>query len=196
MPSLALARFISRVGHPFVLMPAAVYASASLHRLAAPDERLAFGATLLVVLVLGLFSLAQVRAGRWRDLDASTPSARRELNGLALVLLWGVTGGLWALALPLPVLAGPALGGVLVMVALGLSPWQHMSLHAAFALYAAALVWPQPQAWASGVLLALTLLWSRWVLGRHTPVELATGALAGALAGGVFHLVLSRTVAG
>jgi membrane-associated phospholipid phosphatase len=189
MSFITLARFISVIGHPFVLMPAAVYASALVRPVPAPARWAAWLATLWVALALALFSRARVRAGRWGDLDASTPAARRQLNGVALALLWGTGVVLHWLDQPLPVLAGPALGGVLVLLALGLGRWQHMSLHAAFAVFSAALLWSHPLLLGSALGLAAAVMVSRVVLARHTPFEVATGALAGALVGAAFHAV-------
>lgn len=80
------ARALSVLVHPVLLMPAAVAMGAS--GAGAPPRLLPveLGTAVTVVVIVGLYSLRQVRAGRWAHVDASQPSERRQFNLLLAVL--------------------------------------------------------------------------------------------------------------
>jgi membrane-associated phospholipid phosphatase len=81
---------------------------------------------------------------------------------------------------------------LLVAAALFSATWCKLSLHVAFATYAALLLWRVgPLATALALVFAAALAWSRWVLERHAPRDLAVGALAGGAAGLVFWRALA-----
>ena len=182
----AWARALSVLGHPALLMPLAASANAA-QRAGAPGLVLTVAAvSVALALLVMLFSAWQVRAGRWRHVDASVPQERRHLNLLLCGLLFGGAVLLLALGAAPEVALGLGLGGVLVLLALLLQRWLHLSLHVAFASYAAVLAWP---AWGwvlAGLGLTAAVAWSRLVLGRHRPPDLWAGALAGLLVGAVF----------
>jgi membrane-associated phospholipid phosphatase len=67
--------------------------------------------------------------------------------------------------------------------------WLKVSLHAAFAMFSAALVWQSPAVFALSLGLAVAVGWSRCELHRHTPREVLVGLLAGAAAGLGFGLL-------
>ena len=140
-----------------------------------------------VVVCVGLYSGAQVRAGRWQHVDASVPHERRQLNHLLALLLFGVAGALWWGGQPGPVALGVALGGAVVVLASLLRHWLKLSLHAAFAVFAAALLWPSGLAVLGVLALAGGVAWSRLVLRRHTLCEVVVGLLAGGVAGVMFQ---------
>ena len=64
-----------------------------------------------------------------------------------------------------------------------------LSLHAGFAAFSALLLWPSYLGMLSLLLLAVGVAWSRLVLSRHTPQEVALGLLAGATAGLAFNVL-------
>ena len=184
MTVLRAARALSIVGHPALLMPAAVAVAAS--GTSAPPRLLpvALGSAVAVAVIVGLYSLWQVRTGRWAHIDASQPRERRQLNLFLAALLGGIAVLLWALGQPGPVVLGPLLAAALVLLAHGLRRWLKVSLHAAFAVFAVALVWPHLLLTPALALLAAGAAWSRLVLGRHTRAEVLLGLLLG-VAGGV-----------
>jgi hypothetical protein len=182
------ARALSVVGHPALLMPAAVAWSAQAHGVPAPALRVAVGASVAVALGVMAFSLRQVRAGRWSHVDASVPRERGQLNVFLVLLLSGVAAALWAVGQPWPVPLGLALGGAVVLITHLLRRWLKVSLHASFAVYAAALLWPAALATGLVLLLAAAVSWSRLALRRHTLAEVAVGLAAGALAGCLFNV--------
>jgi len=177
------ARALSVIGHPGLLVPAAVAVAASGAN--APPRLLpvALGSALVVVVIVGLYSLLQVRAGRWAHVDASHPRERSQLNPLLAALLGSTAVLLWALGQPLPVALGPLAAALLVGLAHLLRRWLKVSLHAAFAVFAVALVWPQLGLTLATAALAAGVGWSRLVLQRHTLAEVLLGLGFGAAFG-------------
>ncbi|CAN7444329.1 hypothetical protein [Rhizobacter sp. LjRoot28] len=184
-----LARTLSVVGHPALLMPAAVAGGAWFHQ--APVRALAVGAaaTLAVSACVMGFSAWRVRTGRWQHPDASVPVERHELNRFLLLLLLGGAVALAAAGEDGVMAAGLGLSGAIVAFAQLLRRWMKVSLHAAFAVFSAALLWPGPPAFALVLLLALGVGWSRWWLRRHRAVEVLTGWATGAVAGLAVNLL-------
>lgn len=179
----ALARALSILGHPVVVLPLAAWLAADRDA----DVRTlaglgAFGAAVLA------WSWWQVRRGRWGHVDASGTTERRSLN-LFLIVLFAVGTALawrfappevaWAIGLSLPIIALALLG----------ARWCKLSLHVAFATYAALLLWRiGPWAVLCGLCVAALLAWSRLALARHAPRDLVAGALAGTLSGALHGL--------
>jgi membrane-associated phospholipid phosphatase len=82
---------------------------------------------------------------------------------------------------------GLLLCGLLIVVAMAVSPWIKLSLHASFAAFAAVLLWPLPLwQFALASLAAAAIGWSRVRLARHTAAEVWVGSLIGALLGACF----------
>jgi membrane-associated phospholipid phosphatase len=132
---------------------------------------------------VAVYSIGQVRRGGWQHVDASVPRERQQLNRFLVPLLWGLAGVLAASGQPRPTVLGMALGGAIVVCAQALRRRLKLSLHVAFAVFAASLLWPLwPAVLGLGVL-AAGVLWSRLVLGRHTGGEVLAGAFVGAIAG-------------
>lgn len=187
--SLAVARSLSILGHPLVVLPVAVV-TLVLH------ERIS-GAALMVSMICGIagivlaFSFWQVRRGQWQHIDASARAERRSLNVfLAVVLFLGAAVAFYHLAGP-GLSLGLLLSGLLIVAVMLASPWVKLSLHASFAAFAALLLWPlKPWYVALASVAVAAICWSRVVLGRHTIVEVLGGSFLGALFGACFWLVL------
>jgi len=188
MMRVAVARAVSIAGHPVVLLPVAVLIAAST-RGASVRHLWFIGGALATVggVVLG-FSWLQVRSGRWSNVDASGQAERHSLNVfLGVVCLLGAVL-LWLLTRRPYLSLGLALSGALVVIALLIARWVKVSLHAAFAAFATALLWPNEVAVLAGVLATAAVVWSRLVLGRHIAADLAAGLLLGATAGSAYHI--------
>lgn len=185
-----VARLLSIVGHPALLMPAAVAWSVSARGAPPQVLHLAVSASIAVALGVGAYSLWQVRAGRWSHVDASMPGERSQLNLFLVLLLFGVSGALWAFGQPLLLSTGLGLGGASVLATHLLRRWLKVSLHAFFAVYAAALLWPAALAMGAVLLLAAAVSWSRLALRRHTLAEVLAGLTAGAAAGWAFNTLV------
>jgi hypothetical protein len=180
------ARALSVIGHPALLMPAAVAGSAAANGAPPRVLHLGLAAAVAIALCVIAFSLVQVGAGRWSHVDASVPRERSQLNLVLCVLLFGAAGLLWWSGQPRLLSLGLGLGGAMVVAAQLLRRWLKLSLHAAFAVFAAALWWPNAAGAAVVLLLAAAVSWSRLALRRHTGIEVTAGLLAGAAAGCVF----------
>lgn len=178
------ARWVSILGHPFVMSLVLVLA-ATLH-LSNPREafRTLLLVTLLALLPVAVLMVRQVRSGAWDNVDASNRAERPLLfavgvAGLALLL------GTLLLFRPESFLVRGAIG-VLSMLAVcaAVTRWIKVSLHMAFGALAATtlLALGSPAGWAPLALLPV-LAWSRLHLDRHQPVEVAAGTLAGAAFG-------------
>lgn len=183
------ARALSLIGHPALLVPAAVVQGASIRQAPVQVVLVATAVSLLLALVVVVYSLVRVRAGRWSHVDASLPQERTQLNLFAAPLLFVAATVLWWLGQPQAIVLGLALGGALVVCAHLLRHRLKLSLHAGFAAFSALLLWPSYLGMLSLLLLAVGVAWSRLVLSRHTPQEVALGLLAGATAGLAFNVL-------
>ena len=185
---IAAARALSVIGHPALLMPASVVWAASLRRAPPQVVQMAAAASAAVAISVVAYSIVQVRAGRWQHVDASVAHERKQLHLFLALVLFGAAGLLWWGGQPRSVAAGLAIGGTLIAVAHLLRARLKVSLHAAFAVFAASLLWPSPAAVLLVLLLAAGVSWSRLVLHRHTRAEVVVGLLAGGAAGLAFNL--------
>jgi hypothetical protein len=182
------ARALSILGHPLLTLPAAALCLAAhrgfdagrLARLA-----LALGAAAALVTA---YSWWQVRRRRWQHVDASGRGERRALNRFLLVVFAVAAALLWTSTAQRELALGLALAALLVLAAMLSSHWCKLSLHVAFAMYAAVLL--AQVSWlacAAGLVFAGAVAWSRIALSRHVPRDLAAGAVAGAAAGLLFR---------
>jgi membrane-associated phospholipid phosphatase len=192
---LAVARGLSIVGHPALLVPTAVILSVANRN--APTTALiaATGVSVIIAVSALLYGLLQVRAKRWLDVDASVPEERRQLNVFLLVALLGASVVLWSVGQPWQLAVGVAIAGAIVAVALALRSALKISLHSAFSVFAACLLWPNAAAMGLLLLLSIAIGWSRLVLHRHTFAEVVLGLLVGALAGGCLMVVSAEGTA-
>lgn len=188
--SRALARTVSIIGHPTIVVPASVLV---LTLQSGTYVQAAWTLSAFVVfaaLVMG-YSKWQVRRGRWGHVDASAVGERRALN-LFLLIALGV-GMLLAITLDAPreLALGLALSAAVVLAAIFLQTHLKLSLHMAFVVFAAALLGAASTlAMLAGLGFAGLVAWSRLDLQRHQPRDLVAGAAAGAVAGLLFHAVI------
>lgn len=183
---IAVARAISIVGHPVIFVPvAALIAASSLG--ASPQQLRVIGGAILSlgVVVLG-YSAWQVRRGRWSHVDASARTERTSLNVVLAVLLLLSAALLWFLTHRIYLPVALAVSSAIFVIALLLSRWVKVSLHAAFAAFATALLWPLKLAFVIGVLATAAVVWSRLVLGRHVAADIVAALLLGGIAGGAY----------
>jgi len=185
----AIARSLSIIGHPLVVLPAAVAV------LVLNDGT--SSAALIVSVIFGIggavlaYSFWQVHRGHWQHVDASVKAERRSLNiFLALVLFLGAAVAFYQLSQS-GLALGLLLSGLSIVVMLSVSRWAKLSQHASFAVFAALLLWPL-NLWYFGFAsaAAASICWSRVALARHTVAEVLGGALLGGLCGICFWFVL------
>jgi hypothetical protein len=185
-----IARLVSILGHPLLTLPLAIlallsaYAPASVHATA-------IGIAIVAAAVMG-YSRWQVKRERWAHIDASRPSERAGLNRALLVLL-PVLAAVAALRDAYELALGLALSAGLILIAMALMRWCKLSLHVAFAAYAAGLLW-MLSPFAGGVAFFFTaaIAWSRLHLDRHRPRDVAIGAIAGIVAALAYSISLAH----
>ena len=137
-----------------------------------------------IVLPVGALMLHQVRRGRWGNVDASNVSERPTLffvaiSALSALLVW--------LLLREPdsfLIRGILATFLLLLVAAIVTRWVKVSLHLAFAGFAATTLLLLGSLVGYLLVGAIPLLaWSRLALSRHRLVELVLGLVLGVLAG-------------
>jgi hypothetical protein len=190
MPTL-LARALSILGHPLLLLPAAAlllaaHEGADRGRLSG----LAFALGTAAAVVMA-YSWWQVRRRRWQHVDTSGRGERAALNRFLLFAFAIAAALLWAWTGQRELALGLAVAALLIAIAMLTARWCRLSLHVAFAMYAAVLL--AQVSWlacAAGVLFAAAVAWSRLALSRHGRRDLVAGALAGTVAGLLFRQLL------
>jgi hypothetical protein len=173
----AVARYLSILGHPFVVLPASI---AALALLRGGDPRTGLALGLLFILV-SLAVVLGVRAGRFNDFDVSQRERRPAFYALVLAATIVLAArlrhdpeGFWACVLA---------GATLIVCGL-MNRWIKASLHTAFSLYATGLwcAW-SVSAGLAALPLALCVAWSRLHLRRHSRAEVLAGVAVGLAAG-------------
>lgn len=188
MSRLLVARMLSIVAHPAVLVPAAATWSAIHGGAALEVVRVAAGATVAIAIAVVGYSVVKVRTGDWAHVDASHPRERVQLNRFLILALVGAALWTRGSAAPPALSVGLLVCAALVALAWLLRHWLTLSLHVGFAVLAALLCWPTQPATTLLLVVAAGLAWSRLALNRHTPADVLAGSAAGALAGIVFQL--------
>jgi membrane-associated phospholipid phosphatase len=193
----AFARALSIVGHPMLVLPLAVLLLSRAHGDGGDGDSggawwLGLGFGFFGAVVMG-YSWWQVRRGRWAHVDASAKHERGSLNRFLLIAL-AIAALLATVLTPQNELAlGLGLSAGLIAIAMLTARWCKLSLHMAFAVFAAAML--SRLGWEYGVPAAVfvaAIAWSRLALRRHTPGDLLAGMAAGVLAGLVFWFMAAR----
>ena len=145
---------------------------------------------LFTIVPLGVLMWRQVRRGRWKNVDASNRGERPILY---------IVGGAGVLALLVYVIVirqqsfmvrGVVATLGMMAVSAAATRWIKVSLHMAFAALAATALALMRSPIGYALLLALPALgWSRLVLQRHTPLELALGTIIGVGAAAALHFL-------
>ena len=190
MASNVLARAISILGHPLLLLSLALLATAAGRGSRAQTWRLGIGLAVFAALVLA-YSGWQVRRQHWRHVDASGRHERRHLNHFLLFGLISAALLAWYLGAAREILLALTLSAAIIALALATARHCTLSLHLAFAVFTAWLLAPLTWWWlAAGLAWAACIAWSRLRLSRHAPRDLVAGAIAGTLAGACFVLAV------
>lgn len=193
--SHAIARTISILGHPLVILPIGILLP-SLRTVAPADAAVGLAGFLGFALAVMLWSRARVRSGQWAHVDASHAHERRALNRFLLPAILTGTALAWLLSSPPRMVLALAASAGIVLAALLVSRWCKLSLHIAFAVLTTGLLWPL--GWAAVLVaaaFAMAIAWSRLRLARHTAIDLIAGGLAGALAAAAAWALMPRAEA-
>lgn len=188
--STAVARAFSILGHPLLCLPAAALLLAAGRGAGARHVAVLAAVMATIAAVVLAYARWQVRRERWQHVDASGHDERRTLNRFLLALSTAASLAAWAgsqRALAL----GLAVSALAIAAAMLSSRACKLSLHVAFAVFAAVLL--AQLSWlacALGLGFAAGVAWSRLALARHAPRDIAAGAAAGLLAGLLFRQLL------
>lgn len=180
------ARYLSIVGHPFIVLPASV-AAISVLRGGAPHAAAALAG--LFVIVSGLVLLG-MKSGRFNDFDVS--DRRRRPSFYLLVIAGTAALGIWLRHDP-EAFGACAIAAAVLILCGSLNRWMKPSLHAAFALYAVGLwaAWSLSAAVVT-IPVAAAVAWSRVRLRRHTTKEVLVGTAIGLVAACSFVILVKN----
>lgn len=190
LPQTHIARWISVIGHPFLLMP--LLTGLIAYRLLPPKEAMIAELIALGVVIVpaALYTFVKVRKGLWNNLDVSDQHHRSQFYGILISLLALLTIISWLADVPRAIAMGTTAIFSLVAVAFFLNKTIKVSLHTGFSIFVACVLFlMQPILAVFAFILALAVGWSRIVLGRHTSREVMLGALLGLIVGGIFVLI-------
>ena len=182
---IPLARLISIIGHPFVLLVLLLFLTRFQNNPGDAARRAA--ALIVIVLVLvGMLTWRSCATGRWRTVDASDKADRPALY-LCIALVLPILGLYFYFTEHARILVrGSIVVALMILAAAALNRWHKISLHLAFATFCGVLLSEENLRYGLPILIVLpALLWSRLMLSRHTLGETISGAclgLTGALA--------------
>ena len=189
--AVKIAKIISVVGHPFVLLALTVLISA-ISSLPLGRALTICGITvLLTIFPLLIIIRRQVSAGKWSDHDVSEASERRNFYPILIAVVALSLVAFYLLGFPRGLLVGMLISLLLLLTAMLINRYSKISLHQIFAVYFAVSLFAV-SFWfgALFLLLAVAVGWSRIRLERHTFAQVLSGALLGAIAG----IVLLKTI--
>lgn len=182
-----LARLISVLGHPFLLMP--LLTGVIAYHFLPPQQALIAEVIALGVVIVpaGIYTIARVRAGTWENLDVSNPGDRNQFYGILLPLLTLLAVVALIADVPKAISLGVFAIVALVGTAFAINRWIKISLHTGFAVFVAVTLFSiQSSLGITMLLLAGLVAWSRVVLRRHSFKEVLLGATLGLVIGFAF----------
>ena len=181
--TIAFARFISIVGHPFtfvvLLLSLPFWRKGDLNGL-----RIAGLVAVIGLVPLGLFMRQRYRAGHWQTVDASAPKDRPVAFLAIFAVLVPFTIYFHIVERSVILVRGCLVLAGLMLAAALLNRWVKISGHLAFAAFGA-VIFARINI-VSGVAAGLflpVLAWSRVALSRHTYPEVVAGCMLGLTAG-------------
>jgi membrane-associated phospholipid phosphatase len=186
---LKVARWISVIGHPFLLMP--LLTGLIAYRLLPPKQALLAEIVALGIVIIpaAIFTLVKVRKGVWNNLDVSDQNHRGQFYGMLISLLAVLTIISWVADVPRSIAMGTTAILSLVTIAFVLNNSIKVSLHTGFSVFVACvLLLMQPLLALFAFALAIAVAWSRVVLKRHSTREVMIGGALGLVVGGLFIL--------
>jgi hypothetical protein len=172
--TIALARALSILGHPFLVAPLTI---AALTRGLFWAAVIAASTTVPLLVIIA----RKVRRGAWSDFDVSRHEQRSGLYYAGIPLMAASAMLLYFLDASPALLRGVAAATVMFLAGLFGNRFLKISLHmmiAAFCTVALARTYPWSPLATLPFLAAIA--WSRRYLDRHTWAEIATGILIGA----------------
>lgn len=178
-----LARWISIVAHPFVMVSLLV-AVIAIRQSSGRTVHSVLVVVIAVIVPVAALMVHQVRRGRWSNVDASKPSERPLLFLVAFAGLAAAFGWLLFNDPQSFLLRGTLVAAVFLGLAAFLTRWVKLSLHVAFAALTATTLCLLGSAVGYVLIPVVPLLcWSRIALARHRVHEVWGGLVFGILIG-------------
>jgi len=190
MRNKSLARALSVLGHPAIILPLAISIRSTAINAPALSQWFLIALSIILAGGITLYSWIAVRRGKWDHIDASNKLERVELNLILLAILFVCSIGAALLDKSRLIPFGLFIIGCIIGAALLFRKHLKVSLHTSFAVFASFLLWPSSFYMIGGLVLSSAIGWSRIVLGRHTNWEVLVGALIGGAAGTALLFVL------
>jgi membrane-associated phospholipid phosphatase len=188
---LNIARWISVIGHPFLLMP--LLTGLIAYRLLPPHQAILAEVVALGVVIIpaAVYTFVKVRNGTWNNLDVSDRQHRGQFYRMLSYLLGLLTIIAWFADVPRSIAIGTSMVFALISIAFVLIKAIKVSLHTGFSVFVACVLFLiQPLFALLAFMLAIAVGWSRVVLERHTTREVMLGGVLGLAIGGVFIYAL------
>ncbi len=176
-----IGRWASIVGHPFLVVPAAIVVATS-QRAAASARGPVLGVVGASMLVLTVQVAVRLRRGEITDIDVSTREQRPRMYAVAIAAAVVSTALLFATHQSSTAVYGAAIAGGLLVAGALANVWIKVSLHTAFAVFAAGIAFHAgPHAAIVFAGIALVVAWARVAYGRHTLREVVAGGVLGSI---------------
>jgi hypothetical protein len=173
----ALARALSVLGHPFILLPLTI---AALTRSLFWTTVIAATTTVPLLAIIA----RKVRRGAWSDFDVSRHEQRSGLYYAGIPLIAFCALLLYFLGASPEMMRGIAAGSLMFLAGLLGNRFLKISMHMMFAAFSTITLARTYPSSLYGTLPFLTAIaWSRRHLDRHTWTEIAVGTLIGAICG-------------
>jgi hypothetical protein len=183
-----IARWVSIVFHPFVMVGVMVGAAAAMRQTRGEAVRNGGVVMLFTTVPLAGLMWRQVRRGKWENADASNRAERPILYVVGGITLVALLAYLLLLRPQAFMVRGVVATFGMMAVCAAATRWIKVSLHMAFATLAATALALMRSPVGYVLLLALpAILWSRFTLQRHTARELILGTMIGAGAALAIH---------
>jgi membrane-associated phospholipid phosphatase len=181
---LGVARFVSLIGHPMVLLTLTITLVLARNL---PPARLVtiVGIFLLSTIIpLCLVMWRKVASGQWTNMDVSDPDQRGHLYSAAIVIIALATLMFWLMSLPHTLFIGSVVSLLLLVSGMLVSRRSKISMHTMFAAYCAVALLGVSIAFSFVLIVMVGLVaWSRLVLKRHTASQVIGGLCLGICAG-------------
>lgn len=184
-----LGRALSIAGHPFILTPLAV--TIATWSGTAKERLVILGLLAAAMLAVAVHVVRRHRRGEVSDIDVSNREHRPAVFRVAIGSLIFVMATLHLTGAKPAAFRGAAVATGLFVACAIANRRIKVSLHTAFAMLAAGIVWPANQ--LGGFIFAAVACiigWGRIAYGRHTPREVALGLLLGSAAAVTLVMVL------
>jgi hypothetical protein len=175
--TIALARALSILGHPFLLIPLTI---AALTRSLFWTAVIAASTTVPLLAII----VRKVRRGTWSDFDVSRHEQRSGVYHAGIPLLALCALLLYLLGASPEMLRGVAAGALMFLAGLLGNRFLKISMHMMFAAFCTvALARTYPASLFGTLPFLAAIAWSRRYLDRHTWAEIAVGVVIGLACG-------------